>query len=177
MCLYPWFTDLIKFTVPFYSDLFSHINRDVENDETMFYLILPADYKSKDSEAEVFALTRVGRRVSYRSLRDVTGGRMDSIDENDEVDAGTMGLGSPSKDGGIKRSDTDEDSSITSSGSKKTGLFKRNKSTTEHEVVYMYRVLLDGNEKFIWLQAAAEMGRLCSESSTNLASCAVDVTK
>ena len=30
------------------------------------------------------------------------------------------------------------------------------------EYVAKFRVLLDGNEKSIWLKAAAEMGRLCS---------------
>lgn len=37
--------------------------------------------------------------------------------------------------------------------------------TSEQEVVYQFQVLLDGNEKFIWLQAAAELGRLSPESA------------
>ena len=37
---------------------------------------------------------------------------------------------------------------------------KKKRVPAEQEVVYLFRVLLDGNEKFIWLQAAAELGRL-----------------
>ena len=160
----------------------STFNRDVENDETMFYLILPPDYKTKDSEAEVFALSRVGRRVSYRSLRDLGANQMEAIDADEEVSNGAGGLGGSSSSGNggiVKRSSTtdDDDSSVTSTGSKKSGLFKRKSHAAEHEVVYQYRVLLDGNEKFIWLQAAAELGRLCSESAISLASLSVDVTK
>lgn len=39
----------------------------------------------------------------------------------------------------------------------------RNKSKRT-EIIYHFRAMLDGNEKFIWLQAASELGRLCSET-------------
>mmetsp|Transcript_26725 Transcript_26725/g.57465 ORF Transcript_26725/g.57465 Transcript_26725/m.57465 type:complete len:1125 (-) Transcript_26725:1193-4567(-) len=157
--------------------------RDVENDETMFYLILPANFKKQDSEAEVFVKSRVGRQVSYRSLSNakisLSSKAMESIDEGEEAVGGTGldSMRSSKKDG----NDDDGDFSVASASSKNYSLSLRNKfkraPAEEQEVIYQFRVLLDGNEKFIWLQAAAELGRLCNETAVSLVSTTVDVTK
>jgi hypothetical protein len=63
----------------------------------------------------------------------------------------------------IKRSNaSDDDVSTTASTKSGLSLFRKKKRVPagDQEVVYLFRVLLDGNEKFIWLQAAAELGRL-----------------
>lgn len=153
--------------------LYSHLmqllsHRDVENDETMFYLILPPDFKKQDADAEVFAMTRVGsHQVSYRSLRTGLG----SIKEDEESTGGT-GVRSP---GGISKSpsDVEDNTSISSTCSKKKprlSPFRKRGQDEEHEIIYQFRVLLDGNEKFIWLQAAAELGRLCNLTAINMVS-------
>eukprot|EP00584_Thalassiosira_punctigera_P014228 CAMPEP_0172565712 /NCGR_PEP_ID=MMETSP1067-20121228/109243_1 /TAXON_ID=265564 ORGANISM="Thalassiosira punctigera, Strain Tpunct2005C2" /NCGR_SAMPLE_ID=MMETSP1067 /ASSEMBLY_ACC=CAM_ASM_000444 /LENGTH=291 /DNA_ID=CAMNT_0013356657 /DNA_START=21 /DNA_END=892 /DNA_ORIENTATION=- len=86
-------------------------------------------------------------------------------------------LDSPARS--VKKSNESDDASVSSTRSG-SGLFskkiKRGHSF-EQEVVYMFRVLLDGNEKFIWLQAAAELGRLSNEGSISLVSTTFDVTK
>jgi hypothetical protein len=160
--------------------------RDIENDKTGFYLVLPPEFRNIDSEAEVLTCFREGRRVSYNK-RSVPG----SIKEGEET-VGGSGLDSwvrtrnASDDDdnnsvsttASKRSplsllrktkrrnaiDDDDNNSVSTSASKKSGLslFRKTKRIPagEQEVVYLFRVLLDGNEKFIWLQAAAELGRL-----------------
>ena len=149
----------------------------------MFYLVLPANFKEKDSDAEVYTMTREGSRVSYRSLSDLGAsaplnkeGNLDSIREGEEDmgDAGADSIGV----GKIYANDADENATVSSTGSKRFfgKTFKR-APTGDQEVVYMFRVLLDGNEKFIWLQAAAELGRLSNESAARLVSTTVDVTK
>jgi len=150
----------------------------------MFYLILPADFKEKDSSAEVFATTKVGNSVSYRRLAVNGPKRLDSVPEDEQTVGSSVGntiatssMGSVGKYGG---SDDGSVSSVSSSGSKKnkwSPLRKKGCSEEGHEVVYQYRVLLDGNEKFIWLQAAAELGRLCPSTAVSLVSSTVDVTK
>ena len=54
--------------------------------------------------------------------------------------------------------------STSSTPSKKHTPFPLFSKTNRTEVVYHFRVNLDGNEKFVWLQAASELGRLCSET-------------
>jgi len=139
--------------------------RDVENDDTMFYLILPANFKKQVADAQVFSMERDGRRVSYRSLDDAMGG-----------DTNRGGMNSPSRNSVDGQSQSTASSSNTRASVFKRHPFKRT-MTNGQEVVYMFRVLLDGNEKFIWLQAAAELGRLSDESALNLLSTTVDVTK
>lgn len=163
-------------------------NRDVENDETMFYLILPADFKKQDADAEVFEKVSVGSSVSYRRLSGagVSPSRksLDSVPEHEETSNGNARVnstGSTSVYGGDD--DTGSVSSASSTGSKKSkkmslSLTKFKRAPSEgQEIVYQYRVLLDGNEKFIWLQAAAELGRLCPTPAVSMILNTVDVTK
>jgi len=146
--------------------------RDVENDETLFYLVLPADFKKKDADAEVFSMERVGKQISYHPSR---GGdwKMGIIKEGAAASGRDSGGGFSLVNSNKSSNDSTDDNSVSSSlGSKKrrfNGKFKRG-SHVEQEVVYMFRVLLDGNEKFIWLQAAAELGRLSDECSVKLVS-------
>ncbi|KAL7551869.1 hypothetical protein ACHAWF_015087 [Thalassiosira exigua] len=155
--------------------------RDVENDETMFYLVLPPDFKAKDSGAEVVSVKKVGNHISYRHLNQPQSSDLGSINEGEE--AGEDYTPSPSgRSRASNASDySDDNSSVSSVGSKKarSSLLSRtfNQIGAEHEIIYQFRVLLDGNEKFIWLQAAAELGRLCNTSAVNLTSATVDVTK
>ena len=67
------------FTVPFTSDWKI---RDIENDELMFYLVLPSDFKTKDSIVEVLTMSRIGNAVSYRDLNVAASFDLDSIDED-----------------------------------------------------------------------------------------------
>jgi len=148
--------------------------RDVENDETLFYLVLPADFKKKDADAEVFSMQRVGKQISYHPSRGGgSGWKMDSIKEGAAISGDASVEVSSRVSRNNKSNDSTDDNSVASSpGSKKGSFiskFKRG-SQFEQEVVYMFRVLLDGNEKFIWLQAAAELGRLSDESSVKLVS-------
>lgn len=53
--------------------------RDIENDELMFYLVLPPDLKTRD--VETVAMSTIGNVVSYRNLK-VDKVEMDSIDED-----------------------------------------------------------------------------------------------
>ncbi len=161
-----------------HSECFAIPPRDVENDETMFYLVLPADFKKQDAEAEVFALSRVGKSVRYLSPSDKKSA-LDSIDEGGPGSSGNSLVNSSGN--GTRRSSDGDDSSVTSTGSKSSSRFSPFRSKrvpAEHqEVIYQFRVLLDGNEKFIWLSAAAELGRLCPETAVSLVSQTVDVTK
>ena len=141
--------------------------RDVENDETTFHLILPPDFKSKDSEVEVFATAHMGRGVSYRAL----GPSLVSIKEGEE--ASVVASKKDPFGSGRKYAKDNDDSSVSSTASTKSSIFKKTfkrAPAEEQEIVYQFRVLLDGNEKFIWLQAAAELGRLCDKSAVNFVS-------
>lgn len=53
------------FTVPFTENWKI---QDIENDELMFYLVLPSHFKTKDPNVEILAMSRIGNSVSYRSL-------------------------------------------------------------------------------------------------------------
>ena len=153
----------------------------------MFYLILPADFKKQDADAEVFEKVSLGSSVSYRRLSGAGVSRkaLDSVPEHEETSNGNARVnstGSTSTYGGDD--DTDSVSSASSMGSKKSkkmslslgSKFKR-APVEGQEIVYQYRVLLDGNEKFIWLQAAAELGRLCPTPAVSMILNTVDVTK
>lgn len=61
------------------------------------------------------------------------------------------------------------------SSSKKFRLTPLFKKSTRTEIIYHFHTILDGNEKFIWLQAASELGRLCSETAKS--SVPIDVKK
>lgn len=148
----------------------------------MFYLVLPADWKKKDAEAEVFSLSRDrSGSIRYQSASDLKGSGLGSIQEDEEADEGEYaGLGSA----GSGWVNGDDNSSTSSPGSKSKSSRKSPLRKTfqkipieEQEVIYQYRVLLDGNEKFIWLQAAAELNRLSSDGAVSLVSTTVDVTK
>lgn len=154
--------------------------RDVENDETMFYLVLPADFlpknfKKKDADGEVFTISEAGPGASSDVMVDG--------EENEGVYRRGSSLGSRGSGRITSSSFDDSDASSTSSRSALSSfpfissmLNKKSKhGPDKHEVVHMFRVLLDGNEKFIWLQAAAELGRLSDETEKRLVS--TDVTK
>ncbi len=141
--------------------------RDVYNDETTFYLVLPADFVSNDSGAELFDVSlEKGNSVTYRSS---TRG-MQTLDENQET-LGSSTLDSRNQQHYNSNSDGD-DASVSSTGSKsifskvKESLKKKPKE--KQEIIYQFRCLLDGNEKFIWLQAAAELNRLAEESAARI---------
>ena len=130
--------------------------------------MLPADFKTDDAGAELFTMSlEKGNSVSYRSA-----GRMQSLNENEQ----TMGSGeidSPSRSSKLKSSLNDDDSSSVSSTGSKSLLSKvsrslKKKPKEKQEIIYQFRVLLDGNEKFIWLQAAAELNRLAEESAVSI---------
>ena len=127
--------------------------RDVENDETQFCLIIPATYKNcKDPNAEVFSLKRVGHQLTYKSLRDIDAtskpqGTLDSILEDEEADGGG---GIDAMRSGRKKyaNNADDNSSVSSTGSKKSSMFRRTPcQDKEQAIIYQFRVLLDGNEK------------------------------
>lgn len=158
-----------KFTVP------GTVNwqlRDVQNDENLFYLVLPADYDVKDSDAEVVSMMRLkDGSISYRHLNSAMLG---AIDESESASAGADAnffRGDATK---MKSMESDVSVSSTSSSSSRFqrpsfGKSKRSR-TGEQEKVFQFRVLLDGNEKFIWLQAAAELGRLNNVSAVKAVS-------
>ena len=156
------------------------VYRDVENDETLFYLVLPADYSTHDSDAEVVSLYKVGKSVSYRSLNDL------DKDKRTNSKMGSLGSVTEEKmsvfDFGVDDEDDEDGSDVTGSksGMKSRFLSKAFKSVSsdksKKEIIYQFRVLLDGNEKFIWLQAASEMNRLASENATSIVN-TVNVTR
>jgi hypothetical protein len=96
---------------------------------------------------------------------------------------GSSQLDSPTGSG--RKTIDDDDSSVSSTGSKsilsKVSRSLKKKPKEKQEIIYQFRVLLDGNEKFIWLQAAAELNRLAEESAVsimgNAGSAAADATK
>ena len=162
------------------------IIRDIENNKTGFYLVLPPEFKKIDSKAEVLTCYREGRRVSYthmsipgsikEGVETVGASGLDSWvhtrNASDDDDNNSVSTTASKRSGlsllrKIKRrnaSDDDDNNSVSTTASKKSGLslFRKKKRVPagDQEVVYLFRVLLDGNEKFIWLQAAAELGRL-----------------
>ena len=140
--------------------------------------MLPADFESNDSSAELFTMSlERGNSVSYRSAR-----RMQSLKENEQT-MGSSQLDSPTGSG--RKTIDDDDSSVSSTGSKsilsKVSRSLKKKPKQKQEIIYQFRVLLDGNEKFIWLQAAAELNRLAEESAVsimgNAGNVAADATK
>ena len=67
--------------------------------------------------------------------------------------------------GSVADDENDGNNSIISaSPSKKNRSFPLLNKSKRTEVTFHFRAMLDGNEKFIWLQAASELGRLCSET-------------
>ncbi len=172
----------------------------MENDETMFYLVLPADYRTKDKQAEVMSMKRIGKTVSYygnangddrlsKSLPSL-GKKMYSKKESTTspyVVKDTSESGLNAKTDG-KRNLVDDDDDITEATSNSTNLPLRLRllsrafktvAPERNEIIYQFRVLLDGNEKFLWLQAAAEIGRLATESAIHICAIgnSVNVTK
>lgn len=142
------------------------LRRDVYNDETTFYLVLPAEFESNDSGAEVFTTTlEKGNSVSY--LNSDT--KMPSLYENKET------FGNATLDSTSQRKSDGDDASVSSASStgskslltKVKGSLKK-KPKQKQEIIYQFRCLLDGNEKFIWLQAAAELNRLAEESAVSI---------
>jgi hypothetical protein len=137
--------------------------RNIENDETAFYLVFPPEFKRIDSKAEVLTCVREGRRMSYAHSSILS-----SVNEDDAIMGGS-GLDTLSGRNTRVASDDNDSNSVSTTVSERRGLSLLRKTkrfpTGEQEVVYMFRVLLDGNEKYIWLQAAAELGRLSPESA------------
>ena len=148
-------------------------------------MVLPPEFKKIDSKAEVLTCYREGRRVSYthmsipgsikEGVETVGASGLDSWvhtrNASDDDDNNSVSTTASKRSGlsllrKIKRrnaSDDDDNNSVSTTASKKSGLSlfrKKKRVPAEQEVVYLFRVLLDGNEKFIWLQAAAELGRL-----------------
>ncbi len=78
-------------------------------------------------------------------------------------------------------SDDDDNNSVSTTASTRRGFSSLRKTKRlpvgEQEVVYLFRVLLDGNEKFIWLQAAAELGRLSPASAFSLVPASIDAVR
>ena len=119
----------------------------------MFYLVMPPDFKKLDAEAEVYALqSRNGNRVSFRSIRDLNQADiLDSINENEETAGGSNGISSTGR--GMRRKDSNDNSVSSSSGRKKKARnsimgHSRVGPQGEQEVIYQFRVLLDGNGMF-----------------------------
>jgi hypothetical protein len=119
----------------------------------MFYLVLPSDYKTKDSDAEMVAMSQIGKNcVSYRNLNC----------NKEHVEKGPDSL-TPGDD-----TEDEKESSTYSKSRYKRSLFQKSFASDKplkQEIIYSLRVLLDGNEKFIWLQAASEMNRLAEASA------------
>ena len=136
--------------------------RNIENDETAFYLVFPPEFKKIDSKAEVLTCVKEGRRMSY------THPSILSAVKEGEVIMGDSGLDTSGRNT-RNASNDDDNNSVSTTASTRRGfsLLRKKKCLPvgEQEVVYLFRVLLDGNEKFIWLQAAAELGRLTPESA------------
>ena len=110
-----------------------------------------------------------GNSVTYRSSTR----RMQSLDENQEtLGNSTLDSTSQQRDSSYNDGDDASASSISSTGSKSIlskvkETFKK-KPKEKQEIIYQFRCLLDGNEKFIWLQAAAELNRLAEESAASI---------
>ena len=124
----------------------------------------------KDSDAEVVSLMRLKNgSISYRHLNSLI-----SIDETESAsvgaDANLRGIATKMK---FKESDDTSVSSTSSLRLRPPSLRKSRSRGGEQEKVFQYRVLLDGNEKFIWLQAAAELGRLNNVSAVKTVSSAM----
>ncbi len=67
--------------------------------------------------------------------------------------------------GSVAEDENDGNNSIISaSPSKNKRSFPLLNKSKRSEVTFHFRAILDGNEKFIWLQAASELGRLCIET-------------
>eukprot|EP00804_Cyclotella_cryptica_P011642 CCRYP_017541-RA/>CCRYP_017541-RA protein AED:0.05 eAED:0.05 QI:693/1/1/1/1/0.87/8/165/965 len=119
----------------------------------MFYLVLPSDYKTKDSDAEVVSMSQVGKNcVSYRNLNCNQENSKEGSDYLTTVE---------------DTEDEKEASTYLRSGYKRS-VFQKSFASDKplkQEIIYSLRVLLDGNEKFIWLQAASEMNRLADASA------------
>jgi len=134
--------------------------------------VLPADFESNDSGAEVFTTTlEKGNSVSYLN----SGEKMPALHENEET------LGNATLDSTSQRKSDGDDASVSSTGSKSLltkikGSLKK-KPKQKQEIIYQFRCLLDGNEKFIWLQAAAELNRLAEESAMRIMGSAGTVAK
>ena len=124
----------------------------------------------KDSDAEVVSLMRLKNgSISYRHLNSLI-----SIDETESAsvgaDANLRGIATKMK---FKESDDTSVSSTSSLRLRPPSLRKSRSRGGEQEKVFQFRVLLDGNEKFIWLQAAAELGRLNNVSAVKTVSSAM----
>ena len=124
----------------------------------------------KDSDAEVVSLMRLKNgSISYRHLNSLI-----PIDETESAsvgaDANLRGIATKMK---FKESDDTSVSSTSSLRLRPPSLRKSRSRGGEQEKVFQYRVLLDGNEKFIWLQAAAELGRLNNVSAVKTVSSAM----
>ena len=124
----------------------------------------------KDSDAEVVSLMRLKNgSISYRHLNSLI-----PIDETESAsvgaDANLRGSATKMK---VKESDDTSVSSTSSLRLRPPSLRKSRSRGGEQEKVFQYRVLLDGNEKFIWLQAAAELGRLNNVSAVKTVSSAM----
>jgi len=121
-----------------------------------------------DSDAEVVSMMRLGNgSISYRHLNtSMLGAIGETESASNGADANLRGSATRMKS---TESDDNSVSSISSSSSRfRRPAFGKNAKRShagEQEKVFQFRVLLDGNEKFIWLQAAAELGRLNNVSA------------
>ena len=152
----------------------------------MFHLILPANFKKKDASAELFAVESEhgGHRVSYRHLN--VSGDGNSISSEpprrlNSADSGGTWTAASAQD--ADEADEDGDGGAgggrgARGGSLASRLFRRGAAPAAvREVVYMFHVMLDGNEKALWLTAAAEMGRLCEQSAVTMSLNTTDFTR
>lgn len=167
----------------------------MENDETMFYLVLPADYRTKDKQAEVVSMRRIGKTVSYYgsangidrlsnslpSLGSKIYTKKGSTTSVNEAKGKSENDFNATTDGNGNLVDDEDDNTEATSNSSNLPLRLRLLSRAfktvapeRNEIIYQFRVLLDGNEKFLWLQAAADIGRLTTESAINI--CAIGNT-
>ena len=111
--------------------------------------------------------------VTYHSPKNY---RMQTLLEDVEtIGSSTLGPTSQSQYHGTYKDDTDDDASVSSASSVgSTSLLSRVKGTLiknpkgKQEIIYQFRTLLDGNEKFIWLQAASELNRLAEDSASGI---------
>ncbi len=144
-------------------------NRDVQNSSTMFQLILPADSEAatsitlSDSTDNGNGASMEDLMASGSSLFAQRKNSLESIGE-DKSARGLQGMStrsSGSMSGSASRlKRRSSNASVISMGTK-----SKEKSK---DVICHFRVLLDGSEKFIWLQAAAELGRLVAPTTMSV---------
>ena len=159
----------------------SHIiyNRDVENSSTMFQLILPdseeANLSSSNLTEQLTLCDSMDNANGNASMEDLMGSgsslfaqRKSSLESIGE-DNSARGLSSSAPEMSTRGSMSGSAPRLKRRSSNASDVSQGTKSKEKSkDVIVHFRVLLDGNEKYIWLQAAAELGRLVAPTTMSV---------